>query len=146
MILVPDESHLFALSFIPSAEGPAAGHFIIPHNGAGCADTVILTGYGSPWLSLEELTPVRFELGQNYPNPFNPVTVIPISLPKATPVTLTLFNLSGQEAAILYKGELAAGYHQFAFTPQQFHLANGIYFYRLQTSGYNAVKKLVYLK
>jgi hypothetical protein len=41
---------------------------------------------------------------------------------------------------------MPAGYHRFAFAPQTYQLANGVYFYRVSSADFNAVKKMVYLK
>ncbi|MBN2357463.1 S8 family serine peptidase [candidate division KSB1 bacterium] len=44
-----------------------------------------------------EQEPKTFALYQNYPNPFNPGTTIKFSLPKPTPVALTIYNVYGQQ-------------------------------------------------
>ena len=146
LILLPDERHLFVLGFIPTIEGEKLAALIIPHNGENVADTVLLSGVGQRWLSLDGQIPQHFELGQNFPNPFNPVTQIPLALPQQSYIRLTLYSLTGQAVAILFDGEMPAGYHRFAFVPQTYQLANGVYFYRVSSVDFNDVKKMIYLK
>ena len=85
-----------------------------------------------------------FELLQNYPNPFNPRTTIRYALPKATHVTLTLFNINGEKVATLVDENEQAGYHKVSFDGS--HLSSGLYFYRLKTSEFTAVKQMVLVK
>jgi hypothetical protein len=88
--------------------------------------------------------PKETKLEQNYPNPFNPSTIIQFSLPKATHVTLKVFNLLGQEVATLVSGEVAAGWHVQELNAA--NLSSGMYFYRLQAGTYSETKRLVVLK
>lgn len=75
----------------------------------------VSTPSGQNWM--KEITvsvapPERFEVFQNYPNPFNPTTTISYQLPAKSRVTLTIFNLLGQEVATVFEGEKEPGYHQ----------------------------------
>lgn len=78
----------------------------------------------------DEGTPVAAKLYQNYPNPFNPSTTIGFRLREPSMVSVTLFNLLGQEVAgVLHREELDEGYNTVDVTLQ--HLSSGVYFYRL---------------
>ena len=56
--------------------------------------------------------PGTFRLNQNFPNPFNPSTTIEFGLPKATRVSLTVYDVLGAEVQILTKGQqFEAGVH-----------------------------------
>ena len=57
----------------------------------------------------EILLPQEFYLDQNYPNPFNSATRIGFSLPKASLVTIDLFNIMGQKIRTLINKKFAAG-------------------------------------
>jgi len=90
------------------------------------------------------MTPGTFRLEQNYPNPFNPMTTIQFGLPHDSPVTLEVYNLMGQTVALLVDRNLEAGTHRVDFQADDF--PSGIYFYRLEASGFVDMKKMVFLK
>ncbi len=76
--------------------------------------------------------PIEFQLSQNYPNPFNPVTVIQYSLPDAAHVNLHLYDINGQEMAVLVNGKRPAGSHSVMFDSTT--LSSGVYFYRIRVT------------
>jgi len=93
--------------------------------------------------------PTAYFLEQNYPNPFNPETQIRYGLPKNTGVTLRIFNLYGQVVATLYDGQQAAGTHTVKWNglnSQGQRVSSGVYFYKLETSDFIQVRKLVLAK
>jgi Secretion system C-terminal sorting domain len=85
-----------------------------------------------------------FELKQNYPNPFNPSTQISFSLAQNGFVTLSVFNLIGQEVKILIKGNMEAGSHSITFDASG--LPTGVYIYKLTSPGSTQTKKMMILK
>ena len=88
--------------------------------------------------------PMHFSLGQNYPNPFNPSTVISYELPKASHVTLKVYNVLGREVAVLVNEHKPAGVHHLRFNA--IDLPSGVYFCRLQTGKFSEMKKLILLR
>ena len=74
--------------------------------------------------------PQQVRLFQNYPNPFNPATTIRFALPRASVVTLRVFDLLGREVALLVDGQRQAGSYAVLFDGTG--LASGVYFSRLQ--------------
>jgi len=87
--------------------------------------------------------PTQFSLEQNYPNPFNPSTTIKYSLPEAGKITLKLYDILGNEIAVLEEGFKERGNYNISFNAD---LASGIYLYRLQHSRGVITKKMVLLK
>jgi plastocyanin len=89
-------------------------------------------------------TPTQFDLAQNYPNPFNPATTISFSLPKAEHVSLKVYNALGQEVSTIVNGVKEAGFHTVNFNAV--NLNSGIYFYKIETTGFTDVKKMTLIK
>ena len=55
--------------------------------------------------------PKDFYLAQNYPNPFNPSTTIQFGVPRASEVTIEIYNVLGRKVATLIEGNLVPGVH-----------------------------------
>ncbi|OAN61888.1 hypothetical protein A8B79_05560 [Balneola sp. EhC07] len=77
--------------------------------------------------------PKEFGLSQNYPNPFNPSTTINYALPKASDVSIDVFNILGKKVASLVNQRKTAGNHSVQF--QAANLSSGVYFYTLRVGG-----------
>jgi hypothetical protein len=89
--------------------------------------------------------PDDFGISKIYPNPFNPSTTIAFSLPAASDIELSLFNVLGQQVAVLASGRLEAGLHKTIWDASSF--GTGLYFAQLRTAdGRNSVQKLTLLK
>ncbi len=85
-----------------------------------------------------------FVLEQNYPNPFNPSTKIRFSIPQSSIVKLSVYNVIGEEIAVLADGFYDAGYHEVNFKSQ--NLPSGVYLYKLQYDGLIQMKKMLLLE
>lgn len=90
------------------------------------------------------IKPNDFYLAQNYPNPFNPTTIIKYDLPASTEASLCIYDILGNEIAILVNEEKPAGTYEVEFNASG--LASGIYFYQLQAGEFIDTKKLILLK
>jgi hypothetical protein len=88
--------------------------------------------------------PKEYNLSQNYPNPFNPVTMIKFSLPKASFITLKVYDILGREVSVLVNGQKPAGQYIVDFDASS--LTSGVYFYRLESNDFVEVKRMVVLK
>jgi Secretion system C-terminal sorting domain len=84
------------------------------------------------------------ELYQNYPNPFNPTTKIEYSLPKASNVSLKVYDLLGREVITLKKEYQTAGKYAVDFNGS--NLASGLYIYVLVTDDFVISKKMIMLQ
>jgi hypothetical protein len=102
---------------------------------------------GNPTTGIAERgegTAAHFALLQNYPNPFNPATTISYSLPRTGAVSLKVYNVMGQEIAVLADGVHGAGDHTVTWNAE--HVASGVYFCRLSAGGFVETKRLVLLR
>ena len=88
--------------------------------------------------------PESFSIGQNYPNPFNPTTIIEFGMPEAAHVSIRVFNLLGQEVAMLVNEVRDAGVHTVAFDGS--NMSNGVYLYVMETAGFTQTKRMTLLK
>lgn len=93
--------------------------------------------------------PTKFDLSQNYPNPFNPSTTIKFSVPKATVVTLKVYNMIGQEVATLVNEQKEIGFYSLTWNGKNnfnAQVASGVYIYRIVAGDFVSVKKMNLLK
>lgn len=104
-------------------------------NGGGLSTSVSENG---------ELNPGAFQLSQNYPNPFNPSTKISWQSSIASWQTLTIYDLLGNEVAILVDEYKPAGSYEIEFNASG--LNSGIYFYRLKAGSFTESKKMILLR
>jgi|GEM_PF-2932640 len=91
----------------------------------------------------------EFSLDQNYPNPFNPETTIRYHLTEASPVTIKIYNLLGEEVIILVDKSLLQGNHAIQWNGRDRFgnvAANGVYWVRMQAGKFVAQRKLILLR
>jgi choice-of-anchor B domain-containing protein len=92
---------------------------------------------------------LEFVLTQNYPNPFNPTTTIDYVVTEAGPVSLVVYNATGQRIRTLVAGSQSEGPHSVVWdglTEDGAMAASGAYFYRLTTTRHTETKRMVLLK
>ena len=90
------------------------------------------------------IIPTVYSLSQNYPNPFNPVTKINFALPKQGFVTLKIYDVLGREVRTLVNEVKSAGNFSVDFNASEY--SSGVYFYRLESEGFNDIKKMLLIK
>jgi ligand-binding sensor domain-containing protein len=88
--------------------------------------------------------PAAFSLSQNYPNPFNASTTLSFTLPADSRISLKIFNILGEEIAVLVEGILPSGEHRVTWNAAG--CASGVYFSRLVTGDAVITRELLYMK
>ena len=93
--------------------------------------------------------PLTFALHQNYPNPFNPETHISFDIPKATNVTLTIYNTLGQKVRTLVNDVRQAGSYTVTWDGTNDYgvqVASGVYIYTLRAGNFTQTRKMTLLR
>jgi hypothetical protein len=93
--------------------------------------------------------PAVTKLNKNYPNPFNPQTSISYSLKQAGPVKIEIFNIKGQLVRTLVNTTKKAGKYNAVWFGQNdsgSKVGSGIYFYKMQTTDFTDIERMLLLK
>ena len=118
---------------------------VTPEHLANAVLSVNLNGIGQPTQNL---------LLQNYPNPFNPETWMPYQLSKDSPVSVSIYNTTGQLVRTLSLGFQSAGFYNSRERAVYWDgrnalgepVASGVYFYTLTAGEYTATRKMLIRK
>ena len=101
-----------------------------------------------------EALPKETTLLANYPNPFNPETWIPYQLSEDSPVSISIYDTTGQLVRTLSLGFQSAGFYNSQGRAAYWdgcnalgeRVASGIYFYQLTTPSFQQTRRLVIVK
>ena len=118
-------------------------YYCEPHGGPGGSGMSGVVVVETP-VSVEDETIVdQFKLEQNFPNPFNPSTSIIYTVPSASFVNLKVYDILGNEVAVLVNEQMQAGSYQIDFNTAG--LTGGVYFYQLTSDSFVDTKKMILL-
>jgi len=95
------------------------------------------------------LIPTEYALDHNFPNPFNPETTLRYAIPNAGQVTLSIYNVLGQEVVKLVNAEQMPGFYTVRWNGKNelgHNVASGVYMYRIQAGDFNQTHKMMLLK
>lgn len=139
----PDSTTVYDMQFIDARNGFAVGENGVVLKYSFPSDTTVVL-------------PRIVELFQNFPNPFRQSTLIRFSVTELSFVTLKIFDILGNEVAVLINESQEAGTYEVEFNAllSYKNLSSGIYFYQLSVKGPEMSseqksiqnKKMVYLK
>ncbi len=91
-----------------------------------------------------EEVPNVYMLYPNYPNPFNSATALEFSVPRASEVTVHVYDILGRQVATLSDGWFTAGRHRVLWDCRQ--CASGVYLVVMSAQGHDFVRKAMLLK
>lgn len=81
------------------------------------------------------------KLDQNQPNPFSSTTMINYSIAVASPVKISLYDITGSLLQILVDEKKTAGKHSYQFSKNG--LAAGIYYYSVEAGSLSETMKMI---
>jgi len=93
--------------------------------------------------------PTEYTLGYNYPNPFNANTRLDYSLPVRSHVSIRLYNMLGQEVAVLVNEEQPYGNRHVVWNglnKQGGTAASGVYIAEFKAGSFLASRKMILMK
>ncbi|MBK8129633.1 MAG: T9SS type A sorting domain-containing protein [bacterium] len=124
--------------------GGAFRDTLIIENSAGDPVRVPLAAGATVVESDQALIPTEFFLDQNYPNPFNPSTTIRFGVPRASDVSIEVYDVLGRTVANLVSGRVDAGYYTARWSCDD--CPSGVYLARMVSPNFVSVRKLLLLK
>jgi len=132
------------------------GNWILRINDNALGDTgrvykwgLVITYFDTLLTEIKTITttnvPDGFYLAQNYPNPFNPSTKISFNIPKASNVTMEVYDITGRMVASLIDNKFyQTGFYTIDMNGAS--LSSGAYFYRITAGEFTETKKMLLLK
>lgn len=139
IIAVTSETHL-----VDTPTDARTYYFVSALSPNSIESEAIRTVFLADPMSSGDERPTSFLLGQNYPNPFNPSTTIEYSIDAPAQVRLSVFNVLGQEVALLVDGFMTTGEHTVLF--EAANLPSGSYIYVLETENRRSARTMLLLK
>jgi len=89
--------------------------------------------------------PSKYSIAKLFPNPFNPTLSISIGLPISSELKVSIFNIIGQEVAVVAEGTYSTGYQKLSFDGKD--QPSGIYFIHAEVPGkMHEVRKVVLMR
>jgi len=107
------------------------------------------TGGSPTGVDDESGVPLTYVLRGVSPNPFNPVTTVSYGSPTESDVRLAVYNVAGRLVRTLVNGDVGPGYHTVVWDGRDengVEVGSGVYFVRMQATGFEAATKMVLLK
>ena len=145
VVRVGDVVEVRVVSTDGNVESRTVNFEVQPEHLANAVLSVRLDSIGQPNQNL---------LLQNYPNPFNPETWIPYQLSENSPVSVSIYDTTGQLIRTLSLGIQSAGFYNSRERAAYWdgrnalgeRVASGIYFYQLTTPSFQQTRRLVIVK
>ena len=153
-LLAERYNNLYSRQVHPRLDSLTVRHWISMAQAADDGSFAFKRGIANLKRLLATIVPGKTTLLANYPNPFNPETWIPYHLASDAEVQLTIYDARGALVRRLALGHQGAGYYTDQSRAAYWDgrnqrgdsVASGVYFYRLRTEHFSAVRKMVIVK
>ncbi len=151
-LFAPDESMLDNLTYVSPSADVSTGRY---PNGTGDFCLMTPTFAAENYWDNSEVTmetkalPAENALRDCYPNPFNSTVSIQYELASPDLVKISVYNVMGQQVAILVHDHLSAGSHQITWQGLDNggnHVASGIYLVMFQCNQTYSTQKITLVK
>ncbi|MBN1350583.1 T9SS type A sorting domain-containing protein [candidate division KSB1 bacterium] len=142
-LMIDNPSNYYAYHYGYAAEFPTG---VLWESAQPLGDLKLAMATAVPGEKNTNELPQAFSLSQNFPNPFNPVTRIHYCLPASTPVTLTIYNMQGQEVRTLVNDFQSPGAKTVTWNGKDNRgqaVSSGVYIYRIDVGDFSALKKMI---
>lgn len=90
--------------------------------------------------------PEQYVTAHSYPNPFNAQALISFDLKEASSVKITVYDILGQQVAILANQDYPAGQNEVLFDMNKVSGSSAVYFYRVEAGRHSTTGKMTLLK
>jgi hypothetical protein len=149
MTLSPGESRTIVLNYTPSFAGTFNDNLALAYANGSSNGTIYLPLTGSASTAVlgvdDEATPAAsIAAPRTYPNPFTSSATIGFTLAGSGPVSLAVYDMRGDEVAVLADGTYEAGDHSIVWDARG--MASGLYLLRLRTDGASATSYLTVVR
>jgi hypothetical protein len=129
------------------AKGTGAVKFFlagIQGSKSGANSSVTITSNETSTSAVEPASqPLSIVMLRNYPNPFNPATTVEFTVSARGRATVRVYNLVGQELAMLYDNEAVPGV-TYAVPFSGYGLSTGVYLAVLETATQRMTRKILF--
>jgi photosystem II stability/assembly factor-like uncharacterized protein len=127
-----DGGNSWALQISPTKQNLRSVHFTNAFNGFICGDSgvILATQDGGYFLKVRQTSPVAMRI---FPNPFSVQATINFDLPGNEYVKIRIYDILGNERAVVFDGNLGFGSHSLQLNSDG--LASGIYICIMEVGG-----------
>ena len=123
---------------------------IISSNGGDTVTVPVALHVGATGIDDAELgVPSTYVLKGVSPNPFNPVTTVTYGVPADASVRIAIYSVAGRLVRTLVDGEVGAGHRTAVWDGRDdrgVEVGSGVYFCRMDASGFHDTAKMVLMK
>lgn len=95
--------------------------------------------------TIHNLQPKSFTV-KSFPNPFNENVTVQLNLKTAGYTDAAVYSITGEKIAVLYKGNLNEGSHNFTLAPDIKYLASGVWFCLVRVGNEVTVHRMMLVK
>ncbi|MBC8204106.1 MAG: T9SS type A sorting domain-containing protein, partial [FCB group bacterium] len=94
--------------------------------------------------SVDITVPETYTLCPPYPNPFNAEMTVEFEVPRASEISLSIFDVQGRLVDVIASGQYSPGFHRAHWNGDGF--ASGVYFLRMEAGNFAACRKVMLIK